>query len=66
MIFLSALILLSYFGFPKPYNIYFALIVVGTYLYSHIKYSNTKVVGSMWCWLAALVPLGILIIDYMK
>ncbi len=63
MIFLSTLILLSYYGFPKPYNIYMALICLGTYLYSHIKYSDTKVVGAVWCWVAALVPLGILLID---
>jgi hypothetical protein len=66
VIFLVSLILLSYFGFPKPYNIYFALICVSTYLYSHIKYSDTKVVGAMWCWIAALVPFGILVVDYIS
>ena len=63
MIFLVSLILLSYIGLPKPYNVYFALICVGTYLYSQIKYTNTKAVGAVWCWLAALIPFGILIID---
>jgi len=65
MIFLSSLILLSYFGFPKSYNVYMALICLGTYIYSFIKYKDTKVVGAMWCWIAAIVPLGILIIDNM-
>ena len=63
MIFLLSLILLSYFGLSKPYNIYLALTCLGTYLYSQIKYNNTKSVGAVWCWIAALVPLIVVIID---
>jgi hypothetical protein len=66
ILFLVTLILLSYFGFTKPYNIIFAFIIIGTYLLSLYKYGNTKAVGAIWCWFAALIPCFIMFYDIIQ
>jgi hypothetical protein len=63
VIFVTILVLMNLYGIEKPYNILFALIFLGTYLLSLYKYSNTKAVGAIWCWYAALVPFVIMMYD---
>lgn len=63
LIFLVSVILLTYIGFPKPYNIYLAIICLGTYIASYLIYRNENITGAIWCWLAALIPFFLLIID---
>jgi hypothetical protein len=63
LIFLITLILLSYFGFEKPYNHIMPAICLITYIISHSIYKDEKVVGAVWCWFAALVPFLLLIYD---
>jgi hypothetical protein len=63
LIFLVTMILLSYNGFEKPYNLYLALICIGTYVVSYIIYKDKNVTGAVWCWFAALIPFLLLIFD---
>jgi hypothetical protein len=55
-LFLTALVVLSLCGFPGRRGREQAAIAVGSYAISYIVYRDEKVVGSMWCFLAALVP----------
>ena len=66
LLFLVILVLLSYYGFNKPYNIIFACIIIGTYLLSLYKYKNTKAVGAIWCWFAAIIPSVIMMYDFIE
>jgi hypothetical protein len=66
IIFLSLLVLLSYLGFDKSYNTLFGIIIIVTYGLSYYKYKDTKAVGAIWCWYAALVPCFIMLYDLIK
>jgi len=63
IIFPIILILLIYFGLDKPYNLYLSLICIISFIISFIIYKQKKIIGSMWCWFSALMPLGILVVD---
>lgn len=66
IIFLSVLVLLSYLGFDAPYNIIFSIIILATFMLSYFKYKDTKAVGAIWCWYAALIPSFIMFYDITK
>ena len=62
-IFPITLMLLMYFGLDKPYNLYLSLICIISFIVSFIIYKKQKIIGNMWCWSAALMPLGLLVAD---
>jgi hypothetical protein len=62
-IFVLTLVLLNYYGLENPYNIVFALFFLISYMYSFYKYKDTKAIGAVWCWIAALFPLFIVAYD---
>jgi len=66
IIFVLVLVLLNYLGFTYPYNIFFAIIFLGSFLISKYIYGETKAVGAIWCWYAALAPVFILLFDLIK
>ena len=66
IIFIIVQILLSYLGFAYPFNIFCTLILLGSFLISKYMYGNTKAVGAIWCWYAALVPVFILMFNLIK
>ena len=66
IIFVLVLVLLNYLGFAYPFNIFFAIIFLGSFLISKYMYKDTKAVGAIWCWYAALAPVFILIFNLIK
>jgi hypothetical protein len=62
-LFIVVLTLTAYLGIPKPYNYIGTALLLGTYLYSYYLYRDKKVLGSMWCWFSALIPLLLIAID---
>ena len=64
LLFLGILVILTYIGIEKPYNIMFTFIILGTYLLSYYKYRDTKAIGAIWCWFAALSPFLIMIYEF--
>jgi hypothetical protein len=55
--FLITLVLLSIYGIPNVINGRInAVIAVASFIISYAVYGDRKVVGAMWCWLAALCP----------
>jgi len=61
ILFVLVIFLLNYLGFAYPFNIFFALIFLGSFIISNYVYADTKAVGAIWCWYAALAPVFILI-----
>ena len=66
IIFIVIQTLLTYLGFTYPFNIIFAIILLGSFLISKYIYGDTKAVGAIWCWYAALVPVFIMIFNLIK
>jgi hypothetical protein len=66
IIFIVVQTLLSYLGFIYPFNIVFVIILLGSFLISKYIYGDTKAVGAIWCWYAALVPVFIMIFNLIK
>lgn len=66
IIFVLVLVLLNYFGFVYPFNIFFAIIFLGSFLISKYMYKDTKAVGAIWCWYAALAPVFIFLFNIVK
>jgi Ca2+/Na+ antiporter len=64
VLFVTTLILSTFIGLERPYNIYVSMLLLGSYIYSLYKYKSNKAVGTIWCWLAVFIPLIILLIDY--
>lgn len=62
ILFVSILILFSLIGMEKPYNYLVASLLLGTYIYSLYKYKSNKAVGTIWCWLAAFIPIILLFV----
>jgi len=61
MIFIITLAGLFYYGTKPPYNNTIGIISVLSYVYATLMYRKTWVVGSMWCWIAAFVPVFLLV-----
>lgn len=59
--FLITLVLLSLYGINGSNGKLNAIIAVISYGISYVIYGNKKVVGAMWCWLAAMVPYVLLV-----
>ena len=59
--FLIILILLSYYGLEN--GILKSLLILISYLITYFIYKDKKVVGSMWCFLAAFSPWLIYILE---
>jgi len=66
IIFIVIQTLLTYLGFTYPFNIIFVIILLGSFLISKYIYGDTKAVGAIWCWYAALVPVFIMIFNLIK
>ena len=66
VLFVTTLILSTFVGLEKPYNIYVSVLLLGSYIYSLYKYKSNKAVGTIWCWLAVFIPLILLFIDYVN
>jgi len=58
-----ALMILIYYGLTKPYNLYVSLICIISFIISFIIYKKQRAFGSLWCWFAVFIPIGLLIID---
>jgi hypothetical protein len=52
---------LFYYGTKPPYNNTIGIIAVLSYMYTSVMYRKTWVIGSMWCWIAALIPVFLLV-----
>jgi len=58
-----ALMILIYYGLTKPYNLYVSLICIISFIISFIIYKKQRAFGSLWCWFAVFIPIGLLLID---
>lgn len=61
-VFLVTLVLLSYYGIGGYNGSLNSMIAVITYGLSYAIYGDKKVVGAVWCWLAAIVPYLLLLV----
>lgn len=57
------LVILMYFGVDKPYNFYLSLIIMLSFIISFIIYRKQRSFGTLWCWFAVFIPIGLLIYD---
>lgn len=64
-VFVMAFATFFYYGTRHPYNSLIGLAVVISYMYTAIIYRHTWVIGSMWCWMAALAPVVLVIKESM-
>ena len=60
------LMILMYYGLNKPYNLYISLICILSFIVSFIIYSKKRIFGTLWCWFAVFIPIGVLLIDTFK
>jgi hypothetical protein len=60
------LMILMYYGLNKPYNLYISLICIISFIVSYIIYNKQRAFGSLWCWFAVFIPMGVLLIDTFK
>ena len=58
-----AFVILMYYGLDKTYNLYLSLIFLISFLISYIIYKKQRSFGTIWCWFAAFIPIGILVYD---
>jgi len=58
-----ALTILVYYGLTPPYNLYVSLLCILSFIVSYIIYNKKRVFGTLWCWFAVFIPIGLLIID---
>ena len=63
MMFPLSFIILMYFGLDKPYNLYLSLICMISFIISFIIYREQRAFGTLWCWFAVFIPIGVLIYD---
>jgi hypothetical protein len=66
LFYVFTLVFMSFIGIPKPYNYYLSVLLLGSYIYSYYLYRDTKALGSIWCWITALIPILLIIIDEIK
>ena len=64
-LFVIALSSFMYFGLEKPYNIIISLSMIITFVISNVITKGKKQMGLIWCWIAAIFPIIILIIEYL-
>ena len=65
-IFPISIILLAYYGLSSSYNLYLSLICIISFIVSYIIYSKQRIFGTLWCWFAVFIPIGVLLIDTFK
>ena len=58
-----ALTLLLYFGLDKPYNKYLAFLTLISFILSYFIYKHKRAFGTIWCWFAVFIPIGVLLTD---
>lgn len=58
-----SLMLLIYYGLTSPYNLYLSLICILSFVVSYIIYNKKRAFGTLWCWFAVFIPIGLLILD---
>ena len=57
------LMVLMYLGLDNPYNIYFSIIFILSFLVSFIIYKKQRAFGNIWCWVAVFIPICVLVYD---
>jgi hypothetical protein len=65
LLFVIALSSFMYYGLEKPYNIIISFSVIITFILSYIITKGKKQLGLIWCWISAILPLMILIVEYL-
>jgi len=63
LLFPIAFAILLYYGLNSPYNLYLSLVCLISFLASYIIYNKQRAFGSLWCWFAVFIPIGLLLID---
>jgi hypothetical protein len=60
-IYLITLVSFFYYGIKPPYNKIIGIFAVISCIYASIRYRKSFVIGTMWCWMAALLPVFLLV-----
>jgi hypothetical protein len=55
--------LLVYYGLTSPYNLYVSLLFILSFIVSYIIYNKKRAFGTLWCWFAVFIPMGLVVID---
>ena len=55
--------LLVYYGLTLPYNLYVSLLFILSFIVSYIIYNKKRAFGTLWCWFAVFIPMGLVVID---
>jgi len=63
LLFPIAFTILLYYGLTSPYNLYLSLVCIISFIISFIIYKKQRAFGSLWCWFAVFIPIGLLLID---
>jgi len=63
LLFPIAFTILLYCGLNSPYNLYLSLVCIISFIISFIIYKKQRAFGSLWCWFAVFIPIGLLLID---
>lgn len=61
-LFLATLVVLAWAYFPAHYAPWAVAAILGTYAASHLVYGGTRPLASLWCFFAALLPWGALLV----
>jgi len=63
LLFPITMLILFYIGIPEPYNLYLFVLCLGSLVGSYLIYNNKRASGNIWCWIAAFVPILLVITD---